>query len=119
MIKKKPINLIKSNFEDLFYNQIKNLKLKLPVREYKFCSYRRWRSDFCWIEERIIFEIEGGIFSRGRHIQSIGFIKDCEKYNMASLLGYRIFRIIPAQVKNGEGISLLISALQEFSIDEK
>jgi hypothetical protein len=38
-------------------------------------------------------EIEGGIWLQGRHNRATGFIADMEKYNEATLSGWRIFRL--------------------------
>ena len=59
---------------------------------------RRWRMDFAILKPKISIEIEGGIFkdkdgSQGRHVRPIGFINDCIKYNMATMLGWRVYRI--------------------------
>lgn len=62
-------------------------------REYKFHPTRRWRFDFAWPGRFIALEVEGGIYSRGRHLTPKGFIGDCEKYNQAALMGWRVFRI--------------------------
>ena len=61
--------------------------------EYQFCPGRRWKFDFAHRATLLAFELEGGVWSRGRHVRPIGFIKDCEKYNAATLLGWRVFRI--------------------------
>ena len=40
-------------------------------------------------------EIEGGVFSRGRHVRPMGFLADMEKYNAAAVLGWRVLRCTP------------------------
>ena len=62
------------------------------VREHQFHPTRRWRFDFAITDRRIAIEIEGGVFSQGRHTRGIGFVNDCEKYNTATAMGWRIFR---------------------------
>ena len=37
------------------------------VREYKFSAARRWRADYCHEASRTLIELEGGIYSGGRH----------------------------------------------------
>jgi len=78
------------------------------VREYRFHPVRRWRFDFAF-EGKIAAEIEGGTYSRGRHTRGSGFIKDCEKYNTAAAMGWRVFRFPGEMVKDGSAIAFLES----------
>lgn len=66
--------------------------------EFKFHDVRRWRFDFALPSQRIAIEIEGGVWSGGRHSRGAGFTQDCEKYLEAALLGWRVVRLVPAQV---------------------
>ena len=81
-------------------HMIKSLKLSLPVRQYKFLENRNFRFDFAWIEEKIALEVEGGIYTQGRHTRGSGFIKDCEKYNLAILNGWKVFRVADNLIEN-------------------
>ena len=56
---------------------------------------RQWRFDFAIPNRKIAFEVEGGIWTGGRHINPAGFEGDCIKYNVATLQGWRVFRIPP------------------------
>ncbi len=82
-------------------------KIPKPVAEYKFHPKRRWRFDWAWPSSKIAVEIEGGIWISGRHSRGIGYSKDMEKYNQATLLGWKVFRFTPQQFKNGEAAELL------------
>ncbi len=62
-------------------------------REFRFHPTRKWRSDFAHIPSRTLIEIEGGIWINGRHNRGAGFITDIEKYNEATLAGWRVFRL--------------------------
>lgn len=90
-----------SELENAFDIQLSFAAVKIPVpeREYKFHPDRRWRADFCWIEEKIIVEIDGGTYSGGRHTRGGGFQKDCEKLNAAAELGFRVFRFTGKDVR--------------------
>lgn len=48
--------------------------------------------DFCIVDKKIAFELEGGIYSQGRHVRPLGFITDCIKYNLATSLGWQVYR---------------------------
>ena len=87
-------------------------------RECRFHPTRKWRSDFIiadpgeinWvlgIEDSILVEIEGGVWTRGRHTRGSGFIKDCEKYNTAAAMGWRVFRFPTGMVEDGSAIKFL------------
>lgn len=91
---------------DLFHTI---LKQQFPgvEREYKFHDSRKWKFDFAWPHARVAMEIEGGVWTGGRHTRGSGFLRDMEKYNAAGILGWRVFRATPQQVKNGQAIELL------------
>lgn len=91
--------------------QIKALKLPAPIPEYRFHVKRRWRADFCWPEQKLIVEFEGGVFSQGRHIRGRGFENDCVKYNTATLLGFRVLRFTTRHVNSGLAIQQIQEAL--------
>lgn len=60
--------------------------------EHRFSTKRLFRFDIAFPSERIAIEIEGGIWSRGRHSRPSGMLKDMDKYNLAAELGWRVFR---------------------------
>lgn len=60
--------------------------------EYRFHPKRKWRFDYADVAHKIAVEIEGGIWSGGRHTRGSGYAKDVEKYNEATKLGWRILR---------------------------
>lgn len=62
------------------------------VREYRFDPTRYWKFDFADKQHMIAVEIEGGVFSQGRHTRGKGFVNDCEKYNAATIQGWRVVR---------------------------
>jgi len=63
------------------------------VREKRFHPKRRWRFDFVVLGiDKVAIEVEGGIFSKGRHTRGSGYIGDMEKYNEAALMGWKVLR---------------------------
>jgi hypothetical protein len=86
--------------------------------EYKFHPTRKWRFDYAFPHAMVALEIEGGSWINGRHNRGTGFLRDMEKYNEAGLLGWRIFRVTPQQVKNGQAI-VLLERIFEKRIDGK
>jgi very-short-patch-repair endonuclease len=68
-------------------------------REFKFHSTRKWRADFAHLDSRTLIEIEGGIFTNGRHTRGAGYAADLEKYLEATLAGWRVVRLGPRELK--------------------
>ena len=80
-------------------------------REYKFHPVRKWRFDFCWPEHDLAVEIEGGIWTKGRHNRPLGFKNDMEKYNEAMLNGWRLLRVTPKMLEDGTAMQLIERAM--------
>lgn len=73
-------------------------------QEYKFHPTRKWRVDFLITGTKILVEVEGGIWSGGRHTRGKGYLGDMEKYNEAAAMGYKVLRFSTEQVKSGLAI---------------
>lgn len=82
-----------------------------PEQEYRFHTQRRWRFDYAWPAHRLALEVEGGIFTGGRHSRGAGMLADIEKYNAAVLAGWRLLRVTPKQVRNGQATGLVALAI--------
>src|SRR3990167_11379402 len=93
LIWRKNLTMRTSSLENLFLLITKTIPgFPKPIREYKFLKDRRFRFDFAWKKQKIAVEIEGGIWIHGAHVRSKHFISDCDKYNLAVLNGWRVFR---------------------------
>ena len=66
-----------------------------PELEFKFHPKRRWRFDLALPQHMVAIEIEGGVWTNGRHVRGKGFLSDIEKYNEAAVLGWRVLRFTP------------------------
>lgn len=86
--------------ESTLANQLLVLKINFE-REYKFHPKRKWRADFHIVGKKILVEVEGGVWSGGRHTRGKGYISDMEKYNAAVVMGYQVLRFSTEQVKSG------------------
>jgi hypothetical protein len=100
----------KSAIEALFSLQCKAHKLA-PVAEYRFHPSRKWRFDFAFPDRMAAVEVEGGVWTGGRHTRGSGYIADCEKYNNAAALGWFVFRFDGDAVKSGEAIKFMLGVL--------
>lgn len=85
--------------------------LPAPVRELRFDPVRRWRIDWAWPEHLVALEVEGGIFTRGRHSRGAGMLKDMEKYNELAARGWRLVRTTPDGLCSPETLRVLTLAL--------
>ena len=102
-----------SDIEELFAFQIRTAKLPEAEREHKFHGRRKWRLDFAWPDMKLAVEIEGGVFSGGRHTRGTGFEADCEKYNCLSEMGWTLLRYTPRFVRNGEALKQVESVIRQ------
>ena len=83
------------------------------LTEYKFSKDRRFRFDY-FISFNTLFdnvsirglaiEYEGGVYGAGRHIRPLGFIRDCEKYNLALSLGVPVLRYTVEHLKDSSKV---------------
>ena len=89
---------MKSSFEFLVDLRIKAAKLTPAQRECPFLTNRRFRFDFAWPHKKIALECEGAVWVGGRHTRGTGFIKDCQKYNLAVLNGWKVMRYTPDMI---------------------
>jgi very-short-patch-repair endonuclease len=74
--------------------------------EFKFHPVRKWRFDFL-LAKGIAVEVDGGIWSLGRHVRGSGMEEDNIKINEAALMGYRVLRFSTGQVKSGVAIETI------------
>ena len=104
--------MVESKLEETFAWHLSKALPDFPfVREYKFCPTRRWRADFVFVDQKLIVEVEGGIWTDGRHTRGKGFEKDCEKYNSAVIAGFRVLRVTGDQIKTGQALDWVEQAL--------
>ena len=89
------------------------------VKEYKFHPERRWRFDYAIPEHKIALEVEGGVWTQGRHTRPQGFLGDVEKYNTATLMGWRVFRTTPTELYRTATVNLLKTAINTPFLAEK
>jgi very-short-patch-repair endonuclease len=92
---------------------LKSLDLPAPVTEHRFHVERKWRFDFAWPDLKVAVEVEGGIWTGGRHTRGAGFLKDMEKYNHAAAAGWCVLRCTPTTLMSGPMLDLLARVLGE------
>lgn len=94
---------VPNEFETKLARELKALKINFE-QEFEFHPKRKWRADFHLIDKKILVEVEGGIWSGGRHTRGKGYLGDMEKYNAATMMGFQVIRFSTEQVKSGLAI---------------
>lgn len=94
MSSQKKASALESRFASL-WNALGGSEL---VREFRFDKTRRWRADFARESARVLIEIEGGVWTRWRHLSPRGFLNDAEKYLTATLQGWVVIRLTEPQL---------------------
>ena len=94
---------IPNEFEAKLARELKTLKIEFE-QEFEFHPKRKWRADFHLVGKKILVEVEGAIWSGGRHTRGKGYIGDMEKYNAATMMGFQVIRFSTDQVKSGHAI---------------
>lgn len=114
---------VKREFDraEVFVRALEVRGLPRPEREWKFDAKRRWRFDYAWPQEMVALEVEGGVWTGGRHTRGAGFVKDMEKYNRAAVLGWRLLRVTPDKLVSFGTFEMLreILGLREQRADVK
>ena len=72
-----------------------------PETEYRFAAPRRWRFDFAFLAGKVALEVDGGVWTNGRHTRGLGYLRDIEKLNRAAVLGWRVIRCTPQTLISG------------------
>jgi len=95
-----------------------------PEFEYQFHPTRKWRFDLAWPYDLILdtpierpmvaVEVQGGIWSSGRHNRGAAMLKEWEKLNCAAELGWRILYVQPCDLCTTEFAQTIKRALGLF-----
>lgn len=88
--------------------------------EYAFHPERGFKFDYYHRPTQTGIEIEGGTFlEKGGHTTGKGYSKDCHKYNLAQLLGHRVFRFTTDMINGNDPAKHLgpvIEAIKERAL---
>ena len=94
-----------------FVRKLKEYGLPPVEEEYKFHPIRKWRFDLAFVRQKVAIEIEGGIWTRGRHVRPAGYLKDMEKYNHAAMMGWKKLSFTPQQLKEEQTMHIILNTL--------
>lgn len=88
----------------------------MPTPEHRFDTTRRFRFDYAWVPYKIALEIDGAVWTGGRHTRGAGFMRDQDKTNLAALHGWRVFRCTPKTIHTA--MALVKQALAACGLGE-
>ena len=81
--------------------------------EYRFHPTRKWRFDYAEPQAMIAIELNGGVWSGGRHVRGAGYLRDREKINAAQSMGWRVFELGTGQV-TAANLEMVIDAITHY-----
>ena len=96
----------------VFKAVLKAKALPIPEQEYRFHPVRRFRFDYAWPASLVALEIEGGVWTGGRHVHPSGYLRDMVKYNLAASMGWRVLRCMPANLCSNETLGYIAATLR-------
>jgi very-short-patch-repair endonuclease len=111
---------LEQKFIDLLITESERhgFELRAPHKEYRFHPTRKWRFDFAWPSVMVAVEIEGGTWSGGRHATGAGMAKDCDKYNSATAMGWRVLRFTGNHLRSPNDVfDTLLETMGVFAKD--
>lgn len=85
---------------------------------------RDHRADFAFPLERLLVEVEGGLYGKGApcrlcgrrpggaHGSVTGVLADLERSKLAAVAGFRVLRVTPAEVNDGTALRWVLAALR-------
>ena len=104
---------------DTLVEQLRQYGAPAPQREYRFAPLdaagkhvRQWRADLAWPALQLAVEIDGGMYTGGRHGGSPSVERDLEKRAAYAILGWRVLHVTPTQVKRGIAFAWTLQALE-------
>lgn len=85
--------------------------LPRPVAEHHWHPTRKFRADFAWPEHRVLLEVEGGLWVKGKHGRGSGIVKDIEKQNEAAAMGWLYLRCQPKELHTVRTLEYIRAAI--------
>lgn len=106
-----------SDLEILLSNKMMAAGLPIPETEYQFHPTRKWAFDFAFPDYMLAVEVEGGIWTGGRHTSAKGYKTDREKYNTAQLFGWTVLSFVDEHIRTGYAVAQIKLALDFFEAE--
>jgi hypothetical protein len=83
-----------------------------PAIDARWHPTRRWEWDLSWPEYKVALEVQGGLYTGGKHVRVAGYLNDVAKLNEGQLLGWLVLWCVPRQLDDGTALALIRAALK-------
>lgn len=100
-----------SRLEAALALQIRAAGLSPPVPQMRPIAGRKFRADFGWPGARLLVEVQGGIWTLGRHNRGSGYEQDCARLNELTLAGWRVLYVTERHIREGDALRWIERAL--------
>lgn len=108
----KPKTVVQEISPELFKASCAAHGLPVPESEFRFHESRKWRIDWFWADHWLALEIQGAIFSGGRHVRGPALLAEYSKLNEMAIAGIRTIFATPQQINDGSIFPILRRALK-------
>lgn len=81
--------------------------LPKPVFEHQHIPGRKFRLDVAWPEHKVGIEVQGGVWTRGKHGRGSGIVKDVEKRNLQLIHGWSVIEVQPSELCMQETVEMV------------
>ena len=100
------------DLEGALFSQIAAAGLPAPIRQAAIIPGRSYAWDFCWPEDRVVLDVQGGQFRGGGHQTAGGLENDCIKLALTVLLtDYHPLTVTTNMVNDGRALEIVRAAL--------
>lgn len=103
--------------EDMLWRRIDDAVLPIPIKQFYWARpERQFRSDFAYVAERLLLEVDGGIWmpGGGGHSHPMHLETQHHRDNLAVILGYRLLRFTEKMIRDGTAVDHIKRALQSI-----
>jgi very-short-patch-repair endonuclease len=98
---------------------LRRAKIKGWKRQYSYVPGRKFKADFAFPLQKLIVEVDGGVYSRRAHGSIGGIIADMKRSNFAAMNGWRLMRFRPDEItKQPDSVIEQITIALEYGDEE-
>lgn len=102
-----------STLEATLLGTLRLAGIPTPEREYRFDFDRDWRFDLAWPVQKVGVEVQGAIWTGGKHGRGGGIESDHSKMNAAQLAGWTVLQYGGKAIKDGIALAQIERALKK------